>query len=471
MNEIQQIGLSKKEADQLIELYKNHKEYQIRHRAHIILLRNSGFTVPAIRNTLWLDENYISLYIKAWYYFRIEGLLSNETEDLLKRIREIESPEPIEIKPWIDWGKLLESIKMNVRRIYSFSERIIFAFVTFLLKAFLWIFTNLKGIDYKKFYSPFNQSVSNKLNVNIDRDSNNNVVFQIVNVVNGQKESDLESKITSTLQETKMQFLEIFQKEKDYLSNSQTIALFLALNDQIQQIKDAEKRKRFLTILATSAAMFVFFNTAIKGGLVIITFLGISITLFNLNTCNSPNNSLEKNFITAQSDSLRQAQNRKKFVLDSLDKEEVLKKRLDSLAREQEIADSLSQIALIEEDDDCYYFAKNNNYVSRLIKEDRKDYRLESYFVSTDGYNDKFFIIVRVFDDIKEAAFQRKQIIDHGYNNSKIVEIMLNGKTKYALSIEEFSSTSYDEAITQLLNWEESCNVDKYKPMIFHNGL
>ncbi|WP_276976425.1 helix-turn-helix domain-containing protein [Flavobacterium filum] len=475
MFQTQQIDLNKDEFDKLFEFYKDHEEHYVRQRAHILLLRDKGFGVSAISNSLWLEENYISLYIKAWFHFGFEGLLSNETENLFNRINEIETPKPIEIEPFIDWSKVFAQLKKSSKKIYSFFEKIILTIATFFLSAFLWVVTKIRVVDFKKFYIPFNQSVSNTLNIN--KDSNNNIVFQMINVFNGDKEgpTETESKVASTLEETKKQFLEIFQNQKEYLSNSQMIALFLALNDKVQQIKDKERRKRILAVLATAAAMYVYYNTTIKGGLVIFTFLSMSITIFNFDSCNNVKNNQNgvegENLSSITSDSILQIQEREQFVIDSLKQGEEQKRIIDSLIRQQEIADSLAKIEIIEEDDNCYYLVKKNDYVSRLIEEDNNDHESENYFVARYNQDNKYFLIVKIYSDIREAAFQRKQLISHGFNKSKILEIEEDEERKFGLTVDEFTETKYDDAISLIYGWEQFCDDGKYKLTIYHNGL
>lgn len=466
----QQINLSKEEFDKLFEFYKNHDEHYVRQRAHILLLRDKRFEVSDISRALSLEENYVALYIKAWFYFGVEGFLSNEIEKLFNRIKEIETPKSVEIKPLINWTKVLEWLKRSTKKTYSFLERITLTIATFFLSAFLWLIARVKAVDFKRFYIPFNQNVSNKLNIN--KDSNNNIVFQIINVFNGEKDSETESKMTSTLEDTKKQFLEIFQNPKEYLSNSQMIALFLALNDKVQQIKDKEKRKRILSVLATTAAMYVFYNTTIKGGLVVFTILSMSITIFNFNTCNNNQNNKtdDKGLNSITSDSIRQIQEKRQFIIDSLRQEEAQKRVKDSLIREQEITDSLAKIEVIEEDDNCYYLAKKNNYVSRLIKDDKINYITKNYYIGRYDQDDKYFLIVKVFDDVREAAFQRRQLISHGFNKSKIVEIKEGEEMKFGLTVDEFTKSNYGDAISLIYDWQQFCDDEKYKLSIYHNG-
>lgn len=467
----QHIQLDKEDFDKLFKLYKEHKEHYIRQRAHLILLRHENYSVSSISDILWQEDYYVLLYIKAWHHFGMKGFLSDEIEELYERIKELETIEPIEVPPLIDWEKFLNYLGVFLKSIYSFLEKIVIVIATFMLTSFLWIVSKIKAIDYKKFYIPFNNSITNKLS--IGRDSNNNVVFQMINVFSEEKESETENKIASSLEDTKKQFIEIFQKQKNFISDSQMIALFLAMNDKVQQIKDKEKRKRFLAVLATAAAMYVYYHTSIKGGLVLFTFLGMTITLINFNSTDSLNiSSIDEEGRGINShftDSLLQVQERTQFRLDSIAQEINMERRIDSLIRLQEIADSLARIEIIEDDEECYFFAKKNEYVSRLIDEDTKDYTSEKYFVNYYERDERFFLIAKEYEDIYEAAFQRKYLIDKGYKKSKIIEIRDNESIRYGLSIDEFTNSKFDDALYQTNDWESLC--EKYKPKIYHNGI
>lgn len=471
----QQINLSQEEYDKLFGFYKNHEEHSIRQRAHILLLRDKGYGVSVISNSLWLEENYIALYIKAWYHFGFEGFLSDDTEKLFNSIKEIETPKLIKAKPLIEWLKVIERLKNSSKKTYLFFETIILAIATFFLTIFLWFFTKIKAVDFKKFYISSNQNVSNKLD--IGKDSNNNIVIQTNVVINtgieGEVRTETESKIVSTLEDTKKQFLDIFHSQKEYMSNSQMIALFLALNDKIQQIQEKEKRKRILAILATAAAMYVYYNTSIKGALVVFTFLSMSIPIFNVNSCNNsqPNQNEIENKKTITTDSIHPILERNQFGIDSLEQKKEQGKIEDSINRQQELVDSLAMIEVIEEDNNCYYLAKKNSYVSRLIEKDKKDHEKESYFVARHDRDDKYFLIVKVYDDIREAAFQRTQLVRHGFKKSKIVEIEENERKKFGLTLDEFTESKYDDAVSVIYDWELFCSESYYKLTIYHNGL
>ena len=91
MIDLQNIFLLDEEFERLNSYYQEHNRHEIRQRAHMIILRTKSYTPSYIADILNRGDYYVIVYVKAWYYFKEDGLFDDDFEGLIEKIEKLEN--------------------------------------------------------------------------------------------------------------------------------------------------------------------------------------------------------------------------------------------------------------------------------------------------------------------------------------------------------------------------------------------
>lgn len=517
------IKLNKEEVLFFKRLYQNDPSFDIRQRAHAVLLHADNYALKSISKILDLDDTDVSTIVNGWKHFGTEGVVNYSLPDLKSKILGLKESKDnrlgkvfdivFKILSWviipmalfwiviigkivtanfqsfdnkyietpivfffliilvsitigfvdakvqishINWLKWVEPIRMVIQSFFDF----IWRFWKWMLKKSLFLIFFIKKADLNKYLITLGSSAKNI--VTIGKNANGNIVFQINNIVNVNGDfvkEQVEEEILSTYMGAKNKFLEIFNSAKDYNSNREDIAVFIYLRDKLNKIENKRKRDRYIYILATIAAIYFIHYSAIKAGFLIIT-----ITIPSM-VCIFSGGGLVDPKLT-QKDQLLKPNPLIEYVKSDSTKLNESKPKVDSSILA--LTDKKTNInEFFIEDEECPALSVIGIEQKRFIDNDLEHYFLKEYYISTP--NDRYYLHVAAYWEIKEAAFQRKCLINNGYKKSKILKLTKNGKPLYAVTINDVPDHEILNFCQVKSDWDDQCYSEKYEAQLYHN--
>lgn len=325
----------------------------------------------------------------------------------------------------------------------------------FFFKIILLGINKISHIDYRKYYVNINRLSPNIKNIiRIGRGGSGNIIIQITNNLprNGESHNEpFEIIIANTLKEAVAKFYDIFLNQANFVSDNRGLAFFLAINEKIQSIEKIQRRKRLTSILATVATIYFLHYIAIKSGLVVVSvgipFLTLCLSLTNLS-------SSEKGIISNSMFNLKRNDSIKRVLTNNTIKK---LKNLDSINKTAiyNSGDTLNQNSLFMPDDSCSNLALIGLTQIRHINNSVES-NDENYIIKVP--DEKLYLRVAAYKNIKEAIFQRKYLVDNGYENSKILELNKDGKPLYAVTIADFSQNNILNLCDLKQEWDNVCS-------------
>lgn len=444
MYSLQEISLTDEEYKILEEVYQEETKHEIRQRAHAILMRSKGFTRQDISIALNLKKWYVFFLIKAWFYFGIDGLLTDNVDLLWEEVKILETPLLKEEEENQFWEKFKNIILSPFKLIYFVVLRTIHLVIKIVSKFFIFF----GKIDWKKYYTSSKYNAKNVLT--IGRDSSNNIVFQINNFFTtneGKKKVSVEEIKASSLEETKEKFRDLLtRKGQNLISNSDVLSLIFALNDKIQKLENEERRKRLFQFLITAAAFYIYFHTTVKSGVVLFTLLGSTIMIFNIRSCVSEKNIVENEppIIASIDSSFNKNTDSLSTIMASIDSNKI-KKEPDTILLPNYIPK-----------EDCSDLTEIATQQRSYIDQDTTPYSKKDFYIKEP--DERIYLHVAAYQDIKTAGFQREYLLEQGYANCKIIEIpRKDDLTLYAVTIGDFVPNQVLDLCELKEQWDELC--------------
>jgi hypothetical protein len=228
---------------------------------------------------------------------------------------------------------------------------------------------------------------------------------------------------------------DIIEKRMTIETTDYIIASSLALSDEIQKIKNSERRKTIMWVLVMFTAFYIYYGFAIKGGVLIMTFLGLSFSITNVNH----------------------------FFYKKAELQNKLKTPVLTIIPEKK--DTVATIQFLEKEklniEDCFQSSEDNILLTvvngekqkRYIEQDTINHITKPYYV---GVGDNiFYFHVIAYNSIKEAAFQREFLLRNGYVDTKIVLQKENVTPLYLVAIKGFEIFSITNICEIKQEWEK----------------
>ncbi|MEZ4884610.1 MAG: hypothetical protein R3E32_07795 [Chitinophagales bacterium] len=482
------INLNKIEKSSLMDNYVNGTSHELRQRSHCIILRNKSFSINDIALILEKNTLEIVLYIKGWNYLKENSLYLNLSE-LEREIINIERRK-FTLFSFFVWilnyfiniisfiYKKIENVVKTlyigiINLLYILYKALNYVFgkilntIIFLSEKFwlcivavigigMFFVIKIGNIPFKKYYSDAKTKFFAKNFLKITK-SNNNIIFQIINYnynnkeKNNEKEEVIEDYSAVSMKETKEIFTKLFNSKKDYLNTDKILSLAFAVNEKIQSIQNEERRKRYLSILVTSIAFYVFYNTSIKSSILALSMLVTSITFsaidynFN-NNIDTTSYTIDTTVIKVDSIAVDSA----RIKIDSIQKKLIKK-----------------AIPVFEGVSLCQNLTELGYKQLEYINLDRKNYLEENYYKY---YPDnRLYVQVAVYQDIRHASFQRLNLLNEGFLNSKIIRFIKERIVYYSVSINDYNIEEYNKVCSEIDKWNFSCHIEKSKARILYN--
>jgi len=451
---VQHITCSPEQLSTLSEIYAGSHLHELRQRGHTIILRHKGYNLEEIASVLGKDKLGTAIIIKAFFHFGFEGLNNLDYEELLKRIREIEEPSAQPQKS--DFWEWLNSVFRLLFRlliliffahaIYSVGEvtSISNNAIYFLLPIFLLIligwgvfrFTHTSRFQLIKPETAPMNSNENSLNFIGTGNTINQTNNQFVVNLNG------ENSEIKTLSE----FIEAFKKssesEEILKSNDSRI---LELNHVVKRFEGNPILKNLIIGLGcTIVYCSIKYGATIKGGFLIFSIFCVQFTATTL----VDNEAIE----------IQKSNNKEKLFITK-----------DTILSTTNLPNREGQLdfsKMLISDEHEYLIDVQNNKAKELIKKDSVDHLLELY--SVNWRDDRAYLQVASYREIKFAAIQRKNLIENHHFNESDCKILYSnnfGEFLYGVTIGDAKRDDI-EALSKIQNdWNlkaKSINVRAY---------
>jgi hypothetical protein len=476
---IKYFPLNSEEFLEFYNIYMNSPVFTIRQRVQIIMLWTKGYKVKEIGNILHFDlsDDYVEVYNKAYRYGGIDWLMNDDIDFLRDEISKIETRKRIsftvilnsviKIIGWvifllfsplfllllpfylihflfsIDFGINVSDRLLNIRlpKFFFWLPRLVEIFILPLVIVLLVLFSPILLFAY--FLSRLSISLTNKgqnssKSIKIDVSESTNVSVQIQNEEGidelGRKLDSLGSNVGKIIK-----FLDEY-KDTEKRSNKSVYNFFF----KIDEFNRKTVNWRVITmlvaiflatyILVQSKILTIFGSVIILGLLISVSTKGCDIRKFNTENLEE---SKEKIKIDIQKDT---------FLVDSVH-------------------------LIIPHTDDTFYPDEKCKFRSvmgtkqdSIIKIDTTLHEQQDYFVKE--LNNRIYLYVVGYNNIKKAALQRKYVVQNGFVNSKVLPVRYGNSITYFVTICDFEENELSEAGVWQNKWNIECKDEAAKTHI-----
>lgn len=448
MKYLQFINLTQENKYLLENYYQNNENHDLRQRAHMVLLRWKEFSASTISKITNRSDNEVVIYIKAWDYFGESGLLENDLDLLVRKIENIEK-STAEQKSWWEYFKqLFISIFSNIYHFFSstsnapvsnsapeiswngfFSRTLsffkvivnmIFYPLTITFHGFLGVFSLLSSIKYKERLRD-NTSDQKGLSNIMDTRGNNNICIQIISN-NGEKEYFEAESLKEYIDDLK----QIRDRESEFAPEDKRYAWFVAAMNRFKQYPRIQYA--FLVVFA----IYMYYNTLLKGGILFVGILGSTIMV------NLHNNVQEPIVPIIQQPQITTIANIK--------------------LPEDVFFDTFSP------SNECIYLADTPRKNSQEIENDTTDYTKKEYFV--EDKDEKVYLQVAAYEKVQQAAFQRRNLIKQGFNSSQVIKIEKASQILFGVTIGVAEQSDISTLSSIQAKWNKVCKTERVKALI-----
>jgi hypothetical protein len=435
------VSLNSDDHRKIRSLYRTSKDHYQRQKALLLILRSEGFSLSKLVIIFNRNKQYIKQVIKDWDDFGYDCFKNRRRKIVDEKPAEAPMQNLSTSRNFDIFEKILNKTIFHIKFLFTNIINAIVSFWSILFELILNVFSWFKVIDIKKFSLGKSQKILNR--IEFAKGSSGNNIFQFFynsqvgenpNILKEEKNAPL------TISDTKEEWYKILNSGKEFVSSNLVVALTFAITEKVQKVKSEEFRKRLLYLLAAFITYYFVFHVVIKTGLVLIPILGVAITIINFRGC------------------LREPYNHNSKLSNSFDKKTII----ESVPK-QKLNEPVVPIFLPVEN--CTYLSKlDKNY----INQDATKYYDNAYVVQIP--DQRFYVHVAVYRDIKEAVFQRIFLIKMGFPNSMILEIFKGRESFYYVTIDDFDSENILPIFTLKQLWDTACNKSDSKLQIFYNN-
>ncbi len=442
-------------------LYKMGDSHLYRTRSHLILLASKKCELSIIAEALFMEEEHIILLLTAWNIKKWEWIFDTDMKALDKKIADFNTtqittvsrnPEKLQNASF-DWFYWIESLNNQIKKIcFKVFEKlveifsiIIFAIPVLLLFSSSEIFKlalkylrneepSMFGIKQYGSLTINNNNITNEVTIN---NGDNNSILQN-NIIPTDKQSINGIPITSVsvVYEVLKQLAE--QRNKLYTENPK-LALFLHLMERFGDIKYIRNIIIFFfaVYLVITGSVTSIIKTIV---LAIVSSVAVSALIIKILTNSSCNQTLDNK------------------VLPTIKRDTVI-------AQKREIANINSSSTDYSISRNCKFLAEIGKAEQEMIELDTIQHTKQVYFIKQPDFLNHLH--VAVYEDLRKAAIQVRNLNAQGFKNSKIFrQLKKDGTIQYVVSI--FAAKDrMDKALrAEKAKWDAECKTDKIKAKI-----
>jgi len=429
-------------------------------RAHIGYLFEIGFNVRSIGSIFGKSTNKILLYLQYLEFFGDTGYLDLSIKEIEKRVndelykRELEKTN----KQKSIFYYLFWPIRSIINTLLHFQD-ILWALLAYI---FSYIY-KIRKKDKRESENHSNSAIFNK-------GANRNFLLQInkLNVHVSDKAESLEGKYVLNKTELK-EIIEkiIFSKEKitfgdevvdNLIEKGQEKVADEGSNIHKENSRDAVK----YTVLLIFA--YLVYSSSLKGGIFTVSIIGVSIAI-SFNGCGRLLNSTLYP-IEPQSTVDTLAREKEKSSIDTVRAE--IERKEDVKIFNYDIYLKLID-DFFEEDITCFSLSGVGKRQKKFIEEyDQVDHFSKPYLINKQ--DDRYYLHVVAYEDIREAAFQMHYINKAEIFDSEILEVNRNGTKLFAVVIKSFDSSNVKNICEYIDEWRNFCLNDQAEIGLIYNS-
>jgi len=464
--------INHEDIDILSSILEKNKVYENRIRAHTLLMLDRDISVDSIKRAYKISSTYV-YYISRYYSFF--GLNELWDSPYAKIKRDVENEEyRIEqeklklLKDNTSCLGVAAKFALAFISFFLFKRTLNYAIATF--KA--WITPKLKPNKTVENYAKFESGTSGNVLVQIAQVDINNL-----NV----NSDEVGEKLVVDGKDEAVEIIEqlIKSDESFDLGNKNANKLF----NQAQAInKDpelsAQDKNYKIHYYAVLIAAILLYGSTFKSGVSSVSIFGITL-IIAIRAC-MPDSGDVKNTLSSNNESPNQEEVILPDTSNKVNKDTlatITKDTLSQIVSKPEVPLPITDIKeynlTVPEwfypDLECMLLSSMGKDQRQFMRNlDYVDHESQDYYIDT--YDDKYYIHVVAYSDIREAAFQMHHINKRTQFEAAILETITNKGILYAVVIGEFEGKEASDMAELIKMWEINCFSNDVKIGCFFNG-
>lgn len=452
--------LNQRDTLRLTKILEKDDSFENRLKSHILILFDKYFTFDSIQKAYNVEHVYVSYIIQYYLYFGLNQLLELDFLNIQKKVNEEtfrREQEKLNRKnaKFSLFSIILWPLISAISFLFYISDMI-----GYLIALIISLFTFLKRSNYSK-----------KNTAIIEKGASNNYIIQI-NEINLSADNPNVEKLVLNDKEEVISLVEtLIKSNKEFdLGNSNANKLF----DKAQRVNkddsiDSKEKDQKIKFYAFLVVAILLYGTTFKGGISSITIMGVSVVIAIracmpvdgevLNTLpkGNANSPVVEKIDSAYVDSMA--------IFSQIDSNRVL---------EEKVVNNINEYAVLVPnwfypDLECVLLSSIGKKQRQFINEiDFVDHESQPYFI--DYSDEKYYIHVVAYKDIREAAFQMHHINQKSQFKSSILEVSTNRGLLYFVVIGKFDGKDGSK-MAELINlWENECFSTGVQIGCYYNG-
>lgn len=466
--------INHEDIDILSSILEENKVYENRIRAHTLLMMDRDISIDSIKRAYKISSTYVYYISKYYSFFGLNELWDLPYEKIRRDVEHekyrIEQEKLKLIKQNTSCLGILFKSPLAFISFFFFFKRILqYAIATF--KA--WITPKLKT----------NKPVENY--AKIERGASDNVLIQIaqIDIKNFNVNSDeVSEKLVVDSEEEVVEIIEeLIKSDEGFdLGNKNANKLFnhaqVINNNPKLSTQDKNYKIRYYALLIVAILLY---SSTFKSGISAVSIFGIITFTVAIKTCipSSDNitNTLSSEIEKPNQEVVMPPDTNNNVNNDTLDITD--KNTIDKITEKPQVPSPITDIKEYEltipewfyPDLECALLSaigkKQRQFIRKL---DYVDHESQDYYIDT--YDDKYYIHVVAYSDIREAAFQMYHINKKTKFDAAILETITGKGILYAVVIGEFEGDEASNLAELIKMWEINCFSNDVKIGCYFNG-
>lgn len=464
--------IDREDIDILSSILEKNKVYENRIRAHTLLMLDRDISLDSIKRAYKISSNYVYYISKYYSFFGLNELWDLPYEKIKRDVENeeyrIEQEKLKLLKQNTSCLGVLAKFALAFISFFLFKRTLNYLIATF--KA--WVTPKLKSNKRVENYAKFESGTSG------------NVLIQIaqvdVNNLNVNSDEVGEKLVVDSKDEAVEIIKELIKSGKSFdLGNKNANKLF----NQAQAINDDKKlsspdKNYKIHYYAVLIAAILLYGSTFKSGVSSVSIFGITL-IIAIRAC-MPGSGDVKNTLSSDNESPNQEEvmltdTSNEFNNDTLVtiQEDTLSQIISKPELPLPITDIKEYNLTVPEwfypDLECMLLSSMGKEQRQFIRDlDYVDHESQDYYIDT--YDDKYYIHVVAYSDIREAAFQMHHVNKKTQFKAAILETITSKGILYAVVIGEFEGDEASDMAELIKEWEIKCFSNSVKIGCHYNG-
>lgn len=437
-----------------------------RFRAHIAVLYEKGFSGDSIESIFERPKDVIFIYLQYLEYFGGVKYFDLSYEEIYKKVSDEYYRREL-LKARQNKKSILYYLTWPIHRIFYTILNWSKILLALLAIPFSWLY----GKRVK------NQSQGEYSNTaKFEKGASNNFLLQInkleINLETNKEEDFIERLVLESERELGEKIEEIIRSKKRITFHDNVVDSLIEKGHQIfnSDKKSETDKNRDIQLIVLFVVAYLVYSSSIKGGLWTITVIGITIVVsfrscipnYNQYPNQPPTNSLEDTTLIQSYEPINSQQ--------EIDSVKAKISNNDSVQIFDYDVYNLLVGDFFEEDNTCFALSAVGQRQKKFIQEyDHVNHFTKPYFISEN--DDKYYLHVVAYDDIREAAFQMHYLNKQNNFKSRILEVRKYNSVLYAIVIKDFEGNEIPIICEDIEEWRNLCLSSEIELGIIYNGV